>query len=97
MNFAHRTDSNGWWPQGGPITVSNNEWQQTCKFGEVADEGYAFEIAAVATNERGQRRILRWFDEGSRSGSWAPMNLPAPVAGTGVSTIRVRRRRANGE
>jgi hypothetical protein len=81
--FARRADS--------------NQWQQTCKFGEVADEGYAFEIAAVATNQRGHRRILRWFDECSRSGYWAPMNLPAPVAGTRVATIRVLRGKANGK
>src|ERR1035441_10979931 len=68
--FARRADWTGWWPQGGPITVSNNEWQQICKIGGAADEGYAFEIAAVAADERGRRRILRWFEEGSRSGCW---------------------------
>ncbi len=95
--FARRADWTGWWPQGGPITVSNNEWQQICKLGGAADEGYAFEIAAVAADERGRRRILRWFEEGSRSGCWGPVNLSTPVAGTGVATIRVLRGRANGK
>jgi hypothetical protein len=93
--FARRADLTGWWPQGGPIAVTGNQWEQVCKFGEAADEGHAFEIAAVVADERARRRIQRWFDEGSRR--WGPMNLPAPMAGTGVATMRVfRRKRQNG-
>ncbi len=90
--FARRADSSGWWPQGRCVTVSDNRWQQACKFGEVSDAGYAFDIAAMTTDERGQRRILRWFDEGARSVTWGPIDLPKPVAGSGVVTTRVFRR-----
>jgi hypothetical protein len=88
--FVRRADSTGWWPQSEPFAISGNEWHQTCRFGEAADEG---DIAAVATDERVQQRIRRWFDEGSRSGYLSPMNLPAPLPGTGVATLQVVRGR----
>jgi hypothetical protein len=95
--FARRADLSGWWPQGEPITVLDNAWQRICKLGEATDEGHAFEIAAVATDERGRRKIIRWFEEGNRSGHWGPVNLCTPITHTAVATIRVRRECAIGK
>jgi hypothetical protein len=91
--FARRADSTGWWPQSEPFALSGNEWQQTCRFGEAADEGYVFNIAAVATDERGQQRVRRWFAESSRSGYLSPMYLPAALPGSGIAIVRVVRAR----
>lgn len=79
--FARRADAAGWWPQGGaPVAFTGCQWRHDCKFGEPMDTGFAFEIAAVAVDEPGHARVLRWLAEAERSGIWGPMALPAPPA-----------------
>jgi hypothetical protein len=89
--FARRADSPGWWPQRGPVDSSGKGWRQSCTLGNEADAGYRFQIRALALDERGHRKVLRWFEEGARSGHWGPMSLPEQMRGTGVATIDVVR------
>ncbi|MGI8745226.1 MAG: hypothetical protein ACR2NN_22165 [Bryobacteraceae bacterium] len=90
--FARRADLNGWWPQGsGPLTLAGDQWEQTCKFGEDADDGQKFNIAAVITDDQGNRRVLRWFLECSRSKCWGPMPLPNALQGAMIATTEVTR------
>ena len=90
--FARRADLSGWWPQGGDAAVvSDGRWEQTCKLGEKDDAGHAFDIAALALDERKHRIMLRWFVESARLSRSDPVSLPEPIAGSPITRIRVVR------
>jgi hypothetical protein len=76
--FTRRADMNGWWPQGGSAAVfEGTEWRQECRFGEEIDQGHPFEIAAVAVDTEGDRRLRAWVQECERNGDYPPLQLPA--------------------
>jgi hypothetical protein len=68
---------------------------QTCRFGEAAGKGLCIRSCSRGDGWAGQQRVRRWFDEGPGPEYCGPMNLPAPVPGASVVTVRVVRGRPN--
>ncbi len=90
--FAKRSDAAGWWPQAGASAAFEGEhWTQLCKLGDADSNGHAFDIAAVAVDNRTHHRILRWFQESALTGRLYPMALPAPVRGARIAAVTVQR------
>jgi hypothetical protein len=75
--LARRKSQGGWWPQGGgPVEVEGGRWTERCNFGEPADIGSRFEIAAVVVGAPVSRCLERWVTECGTRGSYPPVALP---------------------
>lgn len=90
--LVHREDIPGWWPQGGgPVQVINREWAVNVKYGDPADAGYPFEIAAAVVPFAIHEQWLRWLDRVIATGDFPAVQLPSGAALTSVSRRTVNR------
>ena len=78
---------------GGPVGVSDGQWEEICKFGEAGDVGNAFDVVAFVLDEPKRCGVLRWFAESARSGRRDRMPLPRPLPETLIARICVGRTR----
>ncbi|MEX2303843.1 MAG: class I SAM-dependent methyltransferase [Bryobacterales bacterium] len=76
--LVRRADSVGWWPQAGPVPISDGRWSANVSYGEPRDCGHAFEIRVLAVGPATTNEWLRWLDRAKATGSWPPVALPAP-------------------
>lgn len=75
--LVHRKDVNGWWPQGGgEIAVAAGQWSVQVKYGDPADNGLEFEIAAVVVPRSVHERWLEWVRSVQATGAYPPVQLP---------------------
>ena len=75
--LVHRKDVNGWWPQGGgEIAVAAGQWSVEVKYGDPADDGCDFEIAAVVVGRAVHEQWVEWVRSAQASGACPPVQLP---------------------
>lgn len=79
--LVHRKDIEGWWPQGGgDIPVVGGRWTAEVKYGDPADVGFAFEIAAIIVSRPVHEQWLQWVQSVQATGICPPVQLPGPGA-----------------
>ncbi|HVW07762.1 MAG TPA: class I SAM-dependent methyltransferase [Bryobacteraceae bacterium] len=90
--LAHRRDISGWWPQAeGPVSTVNGHWSATVKYGDPADSGKAFEIAAAVVTQKVNERWQQWVRSVNQTGSYPPVQLPSGRALLSIDRRTVRR------
>jgi Methyltransferase domain len=79
--LVHRTDIDGWWPQGdGPVPVAAEFWTVPVHYGGPEDVGFRFEVAAVIVTRTVHERWLEWVQAVKDTGEFPPVKLPMPPA-----------------
>jgi hypothetical protein len=89
--LVHRRDVHGWWPQGGgPARFDGANWSVPVKYGDPADAGSDFEIAAVIVRRPTHDLWLDWMTRLQETGAYPPVPLPPPgfVLGEAWRTVR---------
>jgi len=89
--LVHRRDADGWWPQGGgPALFDGAKWSVPVKYGDPADAGSEFEIAALIVRRPTHELWLDWIARLQETGVFPPVPLPPPgfVLGEAWRTVR---------
>jgi hypothetical protein len=75
--LVHRSDLDGWWPQGaGPIPIEGGRWRVRVAYGEPQDSGYDFEIAAVVVQQTANELWTGWVERVRETREFPPVRLP---------------------
>ena len=86
--LIHRKDVTGWWPQGGgPAEIAANKWTVAAAYGDPADAGQPFEIAAAVVSHAVNDLWLQWVRSVKETGLCPPVALPF---GPGLHSISYR-------
>lgn len=89
--LVHRTKGfkDVWWPQGeGEVDPRTSEWTVSVSFGQPADIGYEFEVAAVTVAEKEHSRLKAYLDHAMETGDWRAIQMPATTSPPVLRTVR---------
>jgi hypothetical protein len=75
--LVHRRDVEGWWPQGGrPALFEGAKWTVPVRYGNPADAGSEFEIAALIVRQPTHDLWLDWLARLRETRAYPPVHLP---------------------
>jgi len=89
--LVHRRDLDGWWPQGGgPALFDGDKWSARVRYGDFADAGSEFEIAALIVRRPTHDLWLDWIARLQETDAFPPVQLPPArfVLGEARRTVR---------
>jgi hypothetical protein len=88
--LVHRIDYKGvWYPQGEAIiSPTDSTWSVWVQFGEPADIGWKFEIAALVVNSQDDALIADHLMICRTTGNWTPMAAPKGVCPPVVISVK---------
>jgi hypothetical protein len=78
-----------WWPQGeGVLEPGTSAWNVVVTFGEAADIGYDFEVAAITVDEMEHSRLQDYRLRAMETRNWYPMRMPRTTSPPVIRTVR---------
>lgn len=83
-----RSMGNQWWPQAGPIEITNGEWEAEVFFGRPDDIGSNFDVAAVVVNSQTSATFTKWFST-AKELDYPPEPFPNTNSSCSVVTVKV--------
>jgi hypothetical protein len=96
--LARRRDQAGWWPQGDrSVDTRSIQWSHQCRYSELSDTGYQFELALLVTDENVSASIEQWMTRCAVGDAPAPMPLPKHMPGCPPVLITVRKSSDGGQ
>ena len=83
-----RAMANQWWPQAGPVEITNGEWEAEVFFGRPEDIGSNFDVAAVVVNSQTSATFIKWFST-AKELDYPPVPFPNTHSSCSVVTVKV--------
>jgi hypothetical protein len=83
-----RAMANQWWPQAGPVEITNGEWEVQVFFGRPEDIGSNFDVAAVVVNSETSAGFIKWFST-AKDLDYPPVPFPNTNSSCSVVTVKV--------
>jgi hypothetical protein len=90
--LAHKSSlGNQWWPQaGGPVEITNGEWEAEVFFGRAEDVGSNFDVAAVVVNAQTSAALTKWFAT-AKALDYPPVSFPDATSSCSIVKVKVIR------
>lgn len=83
-----RSMGNQWWPQAGPVEITDGEWEAEVFFGRPEDIGSNFDVAAVVVSSQTSATFIKWFST-AKALDYPPVPFPDSHSPCSVVTVKV--------